>query len=174
MCHYEARGTYTVRSECRLALSLKIDHKNSALTSSNVTVQIWKSMWKLLTPSKVVNFKWRATLNILPTRELLSSRLSNVDSSYPFCGHEESVVHLCRDCAQFREVWTSCGFPWLSSIKGITFKLWWAALVDSCTREELFRIACVCFFIWYGRNHFAFENQQWSVHEILCRAGMIR
>lgn len=39
-----------------------------------------------LYPAKVVNFIWRAALNILPSRSLFGTRLSNIDVICLLCG----------------------------------------------------------------------------------------
>ncbi|KAF4388051.1 hypothetical protein F8388_014734 [Cannabis sativa] len=62
---HDASGVFTVRSAYSLLQSMK--------TSRDIPDNsgIWRLLWQLQLPPKVLNFLWRASTNSLPTRVLL-------------------------------------------------------------------------------------------------------
>ena len=66
----------------------------------------WKKLWKASIPNKAKVHIWRTCLDILPSRGSLAAR--HVDLESVVCVlceiHEESTLHLCRDCQFTRTV----------------------------------------------------------------------
>lgn len=81
-------------------------------------------------PPKVVNFVWRAALNILPARSLFSARLSGLELACPLCGLLETNVHLCWDYVVVGDVWNmEYGWPfgvWCRTGTAAPTNLWCA------------------------------------------------
>lgn len=67
---YTSKGNFTVRSAYKIALSSSSDQRpdNSSRESRN---SFWKNLWRLNVPNKIKSFAWRASRNILPTKENL-------------------------------------------------------------------------------------------------------
>ncbi|XP_026383298.1 uncharacterized protein LOC113278757 [Papaver somniferum] len=56
---------------------------------------IYKRLWKLPTLPRVCQFLWKATSNLLATREALGHPIVGSDDSCPFCGqHQETASHV--------------------------------------------------------------------------------
>ena len=89
---YTPRGTFTVRSAYKLALSLS-DHTHAARASNDESQCLfWHTLWSLNVPPKIKIFAWRACRNILPTTVNLCHRGVLDDATCEACrlGEETS------------------------------------------------------------------------------------
>lgn len=93
---YEKSGKYTVKSGYHW-----VHHKNQALnhqhpsTSTTITKDIWKALWKTQAPLRVRNFMWRIFRNSLATKDNLYKEESD---NPPFA---PSASHMRRHLASF-------------------------------------------------------------------------
>ena len=110
---------------------------------------VWNRLWKLSVPPKVWNFVWRASSDILPTRENLARRRVPIYPKCAVCGSSDETVHILWQCPLARNVW--------ALVKGKLQKC------DSLARM---------FFNWNARNRFYFEEPQTPPHAILKSAKM--
>lgn len=73
--HHEKKGIYSVKSgyhtEWKSSLNAKPTRPSSSFSPHPV---IWKTIWSLKTPPKIKHFWWRASRNLLATRENLFRR----------------------------------------------------------------------------------------------------
>lgn len=68
--------------------------------------RIWSQLWSLKVPPKIRIFLWKVQWGILPTKQLLHSRLSEVCPNFDKCGDVvESQNHLLWDCEIAKWVW---------------------------------------------------------------------
>ena len=85
---------------------------SNELASSSDAVgekKFWSSLWKLIVPSKVKSFLWRAFTNSIPTMQNLHKRKvasSSICSLYN--EKEESTIHALWLCDNIRLVWDAC------------------------------------------------------------------
>ena len=91
------KGSYLVKSGY-LSLQEEVTDERSIL---------WKKLWKLNIPPKVMNFMWRMLSGFLPTADILRGCRLQVDPSCPICFHErESAHHLFLHCPLIIECWS--------------------------------------------------------------------
>ncbi|CAL2241193.1 unnamed protein product [Prunus armeniaca] len=75
--HYNAKGSFTVKSAYHVAYSSLQDHCLTASTyvgGSNGYSHLWSTLWRANVPNEVKICVWRATLNILAARSNLVRR----------------------------------------------------------------------------------------------------
>lgn len=71
--------------------------KGAWVTDDNSS--LWKSVWRIKAPPKVLNFTWRALSHCLPTNSALYVKRVPVSVSWPVCnGEEETVFHALVSC----------------------------------------------------------------------------
>ena len=74
----DSKGSYSVKSGDR-SLQEEVTDEQSV---------IWKNLWKLNIPPKVMNFMWRMLRRVLPIADILKGRRFQGDSACPICFHE--------------------------------------------------------------------------------------
>ncbi|KAM2301691.1 hypothetical protein ACFX1S_032583 [Malus domestica] len=75
-----------------------IRHRRSSLLAS-INKQVWKSIWKLEVPPKIIIFIWQILHRVVATRLDLFKRHVAVSPTCPICNEEEeSVEHLFLLC----------------------------------------------------------------------------
>ncbi|XP_043809037.1 uncharacterized protein LOC110606249 [Manihot esculenta] len=101
---FASKGHYFVKSAYRFLVA-GFRHREGS--------EIWSHFWKTKVPPKVLNFCWRALVNVVPCLSLLQSRRVPVDSMCPLC-HEapETVLHILVQCPFARSCWLSSPFGW--------------------------------------------------------------
>jgi hypothetical protein len=151
-------GIFSVKSAYHL--QKKIVSATCAKCSSQMSTKtIWKALCNLKIPNVEKHFLWRASHEILPTRDNLCRRNIITDSSCPICGREvEIVFHILWQCPSAMDVWSigavtvrsqKCSFgvkilsKWLRGCSGIVmmknFASLWGLLGESgCDRMNLF------------------------------------
>lgn len=74
--------------------------------------RIWRVIWQLKCPSKMLIFLWKIMYEALPTWRFFERR-NLMDTSLCFrCGRAvEDILHALRDCASSRKVWLSFDIP---------------------------------------------------------------
>ncbi|KAL0423362.1 UNVERIFIED_CONTAM: hypothetical protein Sradi_0871000 [Sesamum radiatum] len=107
--HCDARGQFTVRSACRLAMEIDSESAEASGDPPN-----WAFIWKSRTPSKVQLFAWRLCHNALPTTRGLLRRAVHVIGGCPFCHEEmETIEHTFLRCSYSRQMWAIALLPWV-------------------------------------------------------------
>ena len=82
---YTSKGNFTVGSAYKIALSFSLDQRPDNSSSENCS-KFWKNLWRLNVPNKIKSFAWRASHNILPTKENLCHRKVLNDPACKACG----------------------------------------------------------------------------------------
>lgn len=86
-------GEYTVRSAYRL---LRLQKETSFTAESR---DLWKLIWRIKAPLKVLNHIWRASSQCLPRRTNLQAKRVPVPVLCPMCnGEEETTIHVLVSC----------------------------------------------------------------------------
>ncbi|XP_043809044.1 uncharacterized protein LOC122722412 [Manihot esculenta] len=87
---FESKGHYSVKSAYRFLVD-GFQHREGS--------EIWKRFWKAKVPPKVLNFCWRALVNVVPCLSSLQSKRVPVDPSCPLCHvAPENVLHILIQC----------------------------------------------------------------------------
>lgn len=74
----------------------------------NITSSRWAFPWNLKVPPKIKIFLWKISHNILPTNEMLYTRLhnTNIDITCRICNNAvENITHIFRDCTTATHCW---------------------------------------------------------------------
>lgn len=82
-CNGEASGVYSVRSAYHLLQTQK------ERWTMNDNGSLWKRMWQVKAPPKVLNLIWRALSYFLPTMVMLAQKQVPVLKTFPVCNLEE-------------------------------------------------------------------------------------
>lgn len=89
----ESSGEYSVRSAYRLIQARK------GLWRVSDNNSVWRDIWRIKAPPKVLNLVWRALSNCLPTKINLHAKFVLVTTTCPICsGEEETVLHALVVC----------------------------------------------------------------------------
>ena len=106
-------GCFLMKSAYRVAVKCLVDLERveevARCSDSSRMTQIWKSIWSIQCPSKVKHFLWRASRNILPTKQCLMCRKIITEDCYDFCGESESSDHILWSCTIAKETWKEVG-----------------------------------------------------------------
>ncbi|KAF7835728.1 ribonuclease H [Senna tora] len=81
--------------------------KNSINTPSPIhNKEVWKIIWNLKLPNRIIVFMWRVLNNNLPAYTILVKHHMNIEDIYSACGQsQESLLHLFLLCPFARVVW---------------------------------------------------------------------
>ncbi|XP_030498076.2 uncharacterized protein LOC115713736 [Cannabis sativa] len=93
-------GFFTVKSS--------YNHLQSVNGSWNSSMEddVWKMLWKIKAPPKVLHFVWKALSGCLPTRTQLHSKHVPVDLHCVLCSYgEESIFHVLVQCSFAHSCW---------------------------------------------------------------------
>ncbi|KAL8116398.1 hypothetical protein AgCh_022771 [Apium graveolens] len=111
-------GEYTVKSAYRL---LQVQ-KGYWHTRDNGS--LWKLVWRIKAPPKVLNMVWRALAHCLPTRTVLSAKRVPIPLMCPVCsGVEETIMHALVSCPFADQCWRRRGGVYQSAA-GLIFDEW--------------------------------------------------
>lgn len=146
--HFTPNGRYTVRSGYRKAL----DFRNLIVGVNPPPMQVpssdqlmWKHLWKLKVPPKVLNFLWRMVSDILPTRDqLLRRRLIENSVCFRCENASEPCLHAIVDCAENSNVWRGLDLPEAFCMAQVTDLAGWLKLGWSVLSEQQLRLAAIC------------------------------
>ena len=95
------KSAYRVAVKCLVDLE-RVEEVAGCSDSSRMT-QIWKSIRSIQCPSKAKHFLWRASRNILPTKQCLMCRKIIMEDFCDFCGESESSGHIVWSCTITKE-----------------------------------------------------------------------
>ncbi|XP_060962178.1 uncharacterized protein LOC115725496 [Cannabis sativa] len=85
----ESNGFYSVKSSYRYFQELKGEW------GVQLESDLWKVLWKVKVPPKVLHFAWKAISGCLPTRTQLRTKHVPVDPRCVFCNSdEETIFHV--------------------------------------------------------------------------------
>lgn len=81
-------------------------------SSNNRGLNIWKVIWNIKVPPKVLHVLWRLCKDILPTRVKLRRRGIGVETDCLCCGfYKEDAAHVLFQCPTAVSVWKASPFP---------------------------------------------------------------
>jgi len=69
-------------------------------------------IWRVDTLPKTKHFFWLCNHGSVPMRQVIKARGINCNGICPLCSvHEETILHVLRDCPAARNFWLSIGVP---------------------------------------------------------------
>ncbi|XP_043814095.1 uncharacterized protein LOC110619045 [Manihot esculenta] len=144
------KGHYSVKSAYRF-LVVEFRHREGS--------EIWSRFWKTKVPPKVLNFCWRALVNVVPCLSLLQSRRVPVDSMCPLC-HEapETILHILVQCPFARSCWLSSPLGW-PAFSAPSLREWFSLAFLTASAENASLILMICWALWHNRNNVVWKAQ---------------
>lgn len=120
---------------------------------------LWRRVWSIKGPPKLLHFIWRVCKGSLGVRERLHHRHIAADAWCPIClNKEETIIHSLSECKFSTEIWTSSDFGELLSQAPTTSFIdrfeWVAAQLD---KESMSTFLALVWAGWYCRNLAVFE-----------------
>ncbi|XP_043816612.1 uncharacterized protein LOC122724816 [Manihot esculenta] len=121
--------------------------------------EIWSRFWKTKVPPKVLNFCWRALVNVVPCLSLLQSRRVPVDSMCPLC-HEalETILHILVQCPFARSCWLSSPLSW-PAFSAVSLREWFSLAFLTASAENASLILMISWALWHNRNNVVWKAQ---------------
>ncbi|WCJ39879.1 hypothetical protein M5689_020830 [Euphorbia peplus] len=135
--------------------TLSLNDISSDMTSSSVGPNLmWKHLWKLDLPPKIIHFLWGCCHNILPRPDNLSRRKIPASNTCVFCGGEgRSLIHILKQCCNAKRIWKLID---LSSkpykIEGKTPFEWITAVFYELPKLEFSLFSSVIWMMWFDHN----------------------
>ncbi|KAH1193273.1 Histone-lysine N-methyltransferase ATX5 [Glycine max] len=165
----EPNGQYTTKSTYRLCM-------NPSTTSSDR--KIFKTIWKLKIPPRVVIFCWRLLKNRLPTKDnLLRRNVITQEANCPLCGCvQEDVGHLFFNCNLTKGLWWE-SMRWIRVVGPLPitpvchftqFCDGFGAAVNHSTRCGWW--IALTSFIWQHRNQLIFQGKSFDPYKVMDHA----
>ncbi|XP_030483833.2 uncharacterized protein LOC115700431 [Cannabis sativa] len=135
--------------------------------NSSMEDDIWRMLWKIKAPPKVLHFVWKALSGCLPTRTQLSSKHVPVELHCVLCSHaEESIFHVLVQCPFAH----SC---WLRSALGVgiskTTNLfdWFLEVLAVGNIGLVEEVVMVGWAIWKARNDMLWNGRSYSDADVI-------
>lgn len=150
---YTPKGTFTVNSAYKVALSLTPLKTMEGASHTNNQGQFWRKIWSLNVPNKLKNFAWRVSRNILPTKSNLCSRQVLDDPTCDACGvAAETSGHLFCECTCARDVWDAIGISFDNN--GVRYRdfidlLWYLIFMQHVSQDVLELVVAVAWCMWH-------------------------
>lgn len=137
-----------------------------------------EDVWKLLTPSKIKGFIWKALSGAIAVFDRLQDRGLKSDLVCQTCGADgESVNHVLFHCTFARQVWALSGFPVPRGgfDDGFVFVNISYLLINWKKRKELLqatkKIPWMLWYLWKNKNALLFEGALFPSDKIYSKAS---
>ncbi|XP_010506918.1 PREDICTED: uncharacterized protein LOC104783460 [Camelina sativa] len=166
-------GEYSAKSRYHSAISGTVNTPNH---SSQEEFNWEKEVWNVKCLPKVKFFLWKALRGALPLGENLKGRGINLEAGCPFCGQEESTIHLFFHYNFAQQVWTQAPVKRMLD----------TSLISSFRKgiELLSKLQClpptgifdgslgvwIIWYIWKHRNKLLFEKTVASAPAVISQA----
>ncbi|XP_043813395.1 uncharacterized protein LOC122723814 [Manihot esculenta] len=147
---FEPKGHYSVKSAYRFLVD-GFRHREGS--------EIWKRFWKAKVPPKVLNFCWRALVNVVPCLSSLQSKRVPVDPSCPLCHvAPENVLHIMIQCPFARSCWLSSPLGWPTPFAS-SLNEWFSLAFSSASVENASLMLMSLWALWQNRNNVVWKGQ---------------
>jgi ribonuclease HI len=123
---------------------------------------IWKHLWKIPLPHKILTFTWKLLQNALPIKTELVKRGIQCDPKCQLCHSEnESSTHLFMQCHFARAVWLGVDITTRPLIENqITIQHWIQNLITGNSPPYALKLVLTTLWcIWFHRNQVTFEGK---------------
>ncbi|KAL8146995.1 hypothetical protein AgCh_004640 [Apium graveolens] len=157
----ERSGEYSVKSAYRLIQAQK------GLWRVSDNSSVWRIIWRIKAPPKVLNLVWRALSNCLPTKTNLHAKFVPLTTTCPICsGEEETVLQALVGCPFANSCWQMRDRTY-QGVDADSFGRWLESVFEKSKKEEHVEIVSLCWAIWNARNQFVWDNKKSSVDGVL-------
>ncbi|CAL9217653.1 unnamed protein product [Arabidopsis halleri] len=109
-------GTYTAKSGYYEYLKAEVEPTQNQCQEENKGFNWSKEIWNIKSTPKMKFLLWKAMRGALPLGENLKARKIAIATGCPFCGEEESALHLFFKCSFANSIWKLA--PFKTSITG--------------------------------------------------------
>ncbi|GMP70392.1 hypothetical protein CsSME_00029263 [Camellia sinensis var. sinensis] len=129
----------------------------------------WKKLWYFRIPNKIKFFAWRASLNIIPTSDLLRRRHVSVAGNCVLCPNcPETLLHCVRDCHVAKQVWELSPLRFeVQSWNCTDFSQWVSVIGNRVDEYGLGLFFSLCWGLWSARNQAIFNEVVHSAEDIV-------
>ncbi|XP_074358745.1 uncharacterized protein LOC141698038 [Apium graveolens] len=160
----ESSGIYSVKSAYKL-LQLQ---RNSEHTVDNG--KMWKTLWNIRAPPKVLNLVWRALSDCLPTLTQLQLKRVPVQNICPTCQTQvESIMHCLVSCSYAQQCW-SILLPGIQIQEDGCFKSWLSLLFDTIPSSKYGEVVTLCWALWRSRNDLVWNQKTTKINRTVAAA----
>ncbi|KAM6547504.1 hypothetical protein CsatB_019180 [Cannabis sativa] len=133
--------------------------------------KVWKTLWKIKAPPKVLHLIWKALSNCLPTLTELYSKHVPVQLTCPFCHiEEESIAHVLLHCQFSKSCWNRSGLA--TAPAHCNFFLWFKGVVDKNAPELLEEAVMLCWSICQARNGLIWHQKACNAADVMFTARL--
>ncbi|XP_010445906.1 PREDICTED: uncharacterized protein LOC104728651 [Camelina sativa] len=137
----------------------------------------WKSdVWNVKTSPKTNIFLWKVLRGAIPLGDQLRTRKINPDAKCPFCGEEETVIHLFFHCRFAAKVWsmlpvhTPINPDNMDSIQTLLERAKFLLLLPPCGKGDIPVFPWLIWGIWIARNRLIFKERTLNPSDTLTQA----
>ena len=135
---------------------------------------IWKLLWKLKLPHKILTFTWKLLHQAIPVKAEINRRGVHCAMTCLMCNNAcETQDHIFLYCDLARAVWFGADIPIRHLTQAdITVDSWVKDLIKQHNASEhsnsiLHKILTLLWCIWFHRNQIMFEGKQPNPMEII-------
>lgn len=108
-----------------------------------ITIVIWRKIWRIKNPAKILNLVWRSLANCLPTVVMLQQKGVEVDHICPVCRREpETIDHVFMHCPVAVQCWQKI-IPSVQN-QGVNLTQWWECILQNCDKNKRAEVASIC------------------------------
>ena len=152
-------GIFSVKSAYHLAKEVEMRGVPEG-SMENKEYDVWKILWKLTIPNAAKKIFWRASHNLLPTKDNLLRRKVVKEPFCPICGNEpETVLHALWSCPTAIDVWgNSTKSIQKYSSTGKSFLCIAEDIMEKGGNEDFGLFVQLARQIWYRRNKWVHEG----------------
>ncbi|CAN1760240.1 Putative ribonuclease H protein At1g65750 [Linum perenne] len=148
--HFDPKGRFSVKSCYRLIRS-----QNSRGDGRNMRgdEKMWRWLWQLSMPPKLIFFVWRVLKNALATKRNLFRRNCSPSPRCPLCNAvEETSEHLFFGCPLSVRFWERAMPNLRRPSEGTTVMQWFQELMTSSLASQVDKVGFILWSIWKNRN----------------------
>ncbi|KAM6547829.1 hypothetical protein CsatB_019505 [Cannabis sativa] len=165
---HEHSGFYTVKSAYK---AIQMDKGNWGHEMEDL---VWKRLWKIKTPPKVLHFMWKALTQCLPTRTQLQTKHVDVPAACVFChSSAESISHVLLECQFAQSCWNRAAVCTATAAVGSDFSLWFESLLHRGRVGMVEEGSMVAWSIWKARNELLWKNKTRTAAEVVSHARSV-
>ncbi len=125
--------------------------------------KLWKNLWKLKLPNKLLTFTWKLMHHALPVKDVLNHRGIQCAATCMLCHtHTETLNHIFLLCTFARAVWLGAGINTSFLLESnISMIDWLSKLLESSkdsqnNLETLSLLITIAWCLWLHRNQVIF------------------
>ncbi|XP_050290307.1 uncharacterized protein LOC126728544 [Quercus robur] len=164
-------GNYSVRSAYRM-LAADGNNQNPSSSSPSEAKKVWKGIWKIKTPNKILHFVWRAAKDSLPTKQNLKARHIPLDDTCVMCDDQpKTLLHCLWLCSHAQSVWGSdITFANLYKKKHRSFFDLLDDVMQNSSGYCVALFSTIAWSLWQRRNQIRENQGTLPLHEVGDRA----